>query len=91
VSFRRRIVVLAAAAVALAVVLSAVVTYVVVRRELRADVDASLRELQPRVAVSEEKVSGVRGEAGGKPGTGRNTQLQVTVPGAAFGGASGVA
>jgi two-component system, OmpR family, sensor histidine kinase MprB len=98
-SFRRRIVVLAAAAVALAVVLSAVVTYAVVRRELRAGVDASLRELEPQVAVSEEKVRAVsdekvrsaRGEAGGKPRTDRNTQLQVRVPGAAFGGASGVA
>jgi two-component system sensor histidine kinase MprB len=98
-SFRRRTVVLAAAAVALAVVLSAVITYVVVRRELRAGVDASLRELQPQVAVSEEKVRAVsdekvrsaRGEAGGKPRTDRNTQLQVRVPRAAFGGASGVA
>ena len=48
-TFRRRIVVLAAGAVAAAIALAAVVTYVVVRDDLRAGVDASLRELRPKV------------------------------------------
>jgi two-component system sensor histidine kinase MprB len=48
-SFRRRIVVLAAGAVAAAIALAAIVTYVVVRHELRGGVDASLRGLGPKV------------------------------------------
>jgi two-component system, OmpR family, sensor histidine kinase MprB len=50
-SFRRRIVVLAASAVAAAIALAAVVTYVVVRHELRAGVDDSLRKQRPRVTI----------------------------------------
>jgi two-component system, OmpR family, sensor histidine kinase MprB len=50
-TFRRRIVVLAAGAVAVAIALAAVVTYVVVRHELRGGVDASLRALRPKVVV----------------------------------------
>jgi two-component system sensor histidine kinase MprB len=48
-SFRRRIVVLAAGAVAMAIALAAVVTYVVVGHELRGGVDASLRGKRPNV------------------------------------------
>jgi two-component system, OmpR family, sensor histidine kinase MprB len=51
-SFRRRIVVLAASAVATAIALAAVVTYVVVRHELRGGVDASLRQQRPRVVFA---------------------------------------
>jgi len=47
-TFRRRIVVLAAGAVAAAVALASVVTFVVVRHELRAGVDASLRKQRPK-------------------------------------------
>ncbi len=43
-SFRRRMVLLAAGAVAAAVVLASVVVYVVTRNELRAQIDASLRQ-----------------------------------------------
>ncbi|MEN3280797.1 MAG: two-component system, OmpR family, sensor histidine kinase MprB [Solirubrobacteraceae bacterium] len=50
-SFRRRIVVLAAAAVTAAIALAAVVTYVVVRHELRGAVDASLRGKRPKVVL----------------------------------------
>jgi two-component system, OmpR family, sensor histidine kinase MprB len=50
VSFRRRLVVLAAAAVAAAIALAGVVTYVVVRHELRAGVDERLQDLVPRVS-----------------------------------------
>ena len=42
-SFRRRITIAAAAAVAVAVVLASVITYVLVRRELRGEIDSSLR------------------------------------------------
>ena len=48
-TFRRRIVVLAASAVAAAIALASVITFVVVRHDLRADVDASLRGLRPKV------------------------------------------
>jgi two-component system sensor histidine kinase MprB len=48
-TFRRRIVVLAAGAVAAAIALAAIVTYVVVGHELRGGVDASLRGLRPKV------------------------------------------
>jgi two-component system, OmpR family, sensor histidine kinase MprB len=48
-TFRRRIVVLAAGAVAVAIALAAVVTYVVVRHELRGGIDASLRQQRPKV------------------------------------------
>jgi two-component system, OmpR family, sensor histidine kinase MprB len=47
VSFRRRIAVTAAAAVAVAVVLGSVVAYVVVRDTLRGQIDASLRSALP--------------------------------------------
>jgi two-component system, OmpR family, sensor histidine kinase MprB len=50
-SFRRRIVVLSAVAVAAAIALAAVITYVVVRRELRGGVDASLRQQRPKVVL----------------------------------------
>lgn len=50
-TFRRRIVLLAAGAVATAIALAAVVTYLVVRRDLRSDVDESLRGLTPKVVL----------------------------------------
>jgi two-component system, OmpR family, sensor histidine kinase MprB len=63
-SFRRRIVVLAAAAVTAAIALAAIVTYVVVRHELRGGVDASLRGKQPKVVF----VSRVAKSSGHPPG-----------------------
>lgn len=45
-SFRRRLVLLSAGAVAVAVVVASVIVYVVVRGELRGDVDRRLRSLQ---------------------------------------------
>jgi two-component system sensor histidine kinase MprB len=50
VSFRRRLVLLAAAAVAMAIALAGVVTYVVVRHELGDGVDERLRALVARVS-----------------------------------------
>jgi HAMP domain-containing protein len=63
-SFRRRMVLLAATAVAAAIVLASGVVYVVTRGELRGQLDASLREkIQPgrRSAVRIE-ISGTRGQ-----------------------------
>ena len=68
-SFRRRIVVLAAGAVAAAIALAALVTYVVVRHELRGAVDASLRQQRPKVAI----VSSVRAPAPGQSIGGKAT------------------
>jgi two-component system, OmpR family, sensor histidine kinase MprB len=71
-SFRLRLTLVAAAAVALAVVLASVVVYVVVRGELRDTVDEGLRERA--VAISQRPLEGVfrgpgpeLGEAGGYP------------------------
>jgi two-component system sensor histidine kinase MprB len=90
-SFRRRIVVLAAAAVAVAIALAAVVTYVVVRHELRAGVDASLRELEPRTVVFRDDPSEtVRGTVQRAPKRVKQT-FRVQLPDAPFGGARGVA
>ena len=51
-SYRRRLVLLAALAVALAVALASVVTYVSVRAQLRHSVDDGLRSLAARVATA---------------------------------------
>jgi two-component system, OmpR family, sensor histidine kinase MprB len=62
-SFRRRIVVLAASAVAAAIALAAVVTYVVVGHELRGGVDASLRKQQPKVLFISKRTGGAPGQS----------------------------
>ncbi len=77
-SLRRRLVVLAAGAVAVAVALAGVVTYVVVRGDLRAQVDDALRSLAPKVVPVPP------------PGDGKMV-MRLFVPQAEFGGASGVA
>jgi two-component system sensor histidine kinase MprB len=92
-TFRRRIVLLSAAAVALALAFAATVTYVVVREDLRAGVDDALRQTDPKIVVGTNTVA--------TPGTSvRRTEgphgssLSVThveVPDEAFGGAAGVA
>lgn len=51
-SLRRRLVLLTAAAVSLAIVLASVVTYAIVRDNLRGQVDSALRELVPQVTVA---------------------------------------
>ncbi|HEX6743083.1 MAG TPA: HAMP domain-containing sensor histidine kinase [Solirubrobacteraceae bacterium] len=65
-TFRRRIVVLAAGAVAAAVALASVITFVVVRHELRGGVDASLRKQRPKVML----VSRIDAPTGAGPGQG---------------------
>jgi two-component system sensor histidine kinase MprB len=75
-SFRRRIVLLAAAAVAVAIALAAGVTYVVVRHELRGGVDASLRDLRPKVVVS--RVDKNTAPAPGQAGVGQSAGQTVS-------------
>jgi two-component system sensor histidine kinase MprB len=65
-TFRRRIVILAAAAVATAIALAAIVTYVVVRHELRGGVDASLRAQRPKLIF----ISRISRSTGGASGPG---------------------
>jgi two-component system sensor histidine kinase MprB len=104
-SFRRRIVVLAAGAVAAAIALAAVVTYVVVGRELHAGVDASLRQQRPRVAIV-SRASGpgpgqsVAGKAVGQSFStqalddlpaGADQLFQAELPKTEIGGTSGLA
>jgi two-component system sensor histidine kinase MprB len=50
-SFRRRLIVLSAAAVAVAVVLASAIVYVVVRDELRSQVDRQLRDLVAQISI----------------------------------------
>jgi len=92
VTVRRRLVVLAAVAVAAAIALSSVVVYAVVRGELRGQVDDALRGLAPDVLVR-------RAAAGGPGNQSFFTQvlpagaraLQTVVPGDPLGGATGIA
>jgi two-component system sensor histidine kinase MprB len=87
-TFRRRIVVLAAGAVAAAIALAAVVTYVVVGHELHAGVDESLRKQRPRVMIvsSVEKATApAAGQAAGGKSAGRTVSgeaLEQLPPGA---------
>jgi two-component system sensor histidine kinase MprB len=99
-TFRRRIVLLAAAAVATAIALAAVITYMIVRHDLRGSVDAALRGTTPRVILDAQE-PGPDAPAGGtsksvhveKQGPGGSTvdQFRVEVPGSEFGGAIGIA
>jgi two-component system sensor histidine kinase MprB len=95
-TFRRRIVLLAAAAVAAAVALASVVTFVVVRHELRGGVDASLRELRPKVVfVSRTQTGpGSGGQSGtvqsGTAGTDSTDVFEAQLPSTALGGSAGV-
>jgi two-component system sensor histidine kinase MprB len=76
-TFRRRIVLLSAAAVAAAIAFGAVLTYVLVRHELRANVDARLQQTRPELAP-------VPGEDGAG-------DVRVLVRQDEFGGTTGVA
>jgi two-component system sensor histidine kinase MprB len=53
-SFRQRLALLSAAAVAVAVMLASAITFVIVRNELRGEVDRSLTETVDRIAVPAE-------------------------------------
>jgi two-component system, OmpR family, sensor histidine kinase MprB len=105
-TFRRRIVVLAAGAVAAAIALAAVVTYVVVGHELHAGVDASLRKQQPRVLFVSKRTSGapgqsavgtgavgetVSGKAVGQLPPDADELFQAQLPSTELGGAAGLA
>jgi two-component system sensor histidine kinase MprB len=76
-TFRRRIVLLSAAAVATAIALGAVLTYVLVRHELRANVDAQLQQTRPELAPV--------------PGEDSPGDVRVLVRQDEFGGTTGVA
>jgi two-component system, OmpR family, sensor histidine kinase MprB len=90
-TFRRRIVVLAAAAVAVAIALASVVTFVVVRHELRGGVDASLRDLRPKVLfVSRTNAGPGADTAAGGTTVGPGDVFQARLPPTAFGGSAGV-
>jgi two-component system, OmpR family, sensor histidine kinase MprB len=69
-TFRRRIVVLAAGAVAAAVALASVATFVVVRHELRGGVDASLRKQRPKVMIVSRLDRATAPATGQAPGQG---------------------
>jgi two-component system sensor histidine kinase MprB len=56
-TFRRRVIVLVAAAVATAIVLGSAATYVIVRHDLRASVDGQLRSLVARLVVERPAAS----------------------------------
>jgi two-component system sensor histidine kinase MprB len=91
-TFRRRIVLLAAAAVAVAITLAVSITYIIVRYDLRASVDTALRTTRPEVVLlSKDRPPGmaeppVRDEQQTQP-----LDVRVRVPNAAFGDAIGVA
>jgi two-component system sensor histidine kinase MprB len=93
VTFRRRIVVLAAGAVALAVAVAVTIAYVIVRHDLRGSVDDALRQTEPKLTV----ISAAAGGGGAieqkqrAPGQAGVEQQRVEVPKQAFGGAAGVA
>jgi two-component system sensor histidine kinase MprB len=83
-TFRRRIVLLAAAAVAAAIALAASITYIIVRHDLRGSVDAALRATNPQLSVFDELQPGERPK-------GNVQAMRVQVPAGAFGAARGVA
>jgi two-component system, OmpR family, sensor histidine kinase MprB len=92
-TFRRRIVVLAAGAVAVAIALAAVATYVVTRHELRAGVDADLRKQRPRVVFVSRSVTAPAGAGRApEPGDagGSTETFQAQLPPTALGGSAGI-
>jgi two-component system sensor histidine kinase MprB len=92
VTFRRRIVVLAAGAVAAAIALASVITFVLVRHELRADVDESLRGLRPKVLfVNRTNAAPVGpGKEAGKSAAAAGATFQAQLPSTALGGSAGL-
>jgi two-component system, OmpR family, sensor histidine kinase MprB len=97
-TFRRRIVLLAAAAVSVAIALAAVITYMIVRHDLRAGIDAALRATTPEVTLlgggpdqAGDRISGTITKAPAGSGDRAFNQVRVRVPSPAFGEAKGVA
>ena len=90
-SFRRRMVLLAAGAVATAIVLASAVVYVVTRNELRGQLDASLREkITPGQTAVHIQVSGTRTQLAKLAQEGKLPLPVASVLGSAVGaGASG--
>jgi two-component system, OmpR family, sensor histidine kinase MprB len=90
-TFRRRIVLLSAAAVAVAIALAAVVTYVVVGRELHGAVDGKLRASQAKVLFV-TRAEGGRSVARkpGNSGAGSDESVRAQLPPTALGGSVGV-
>jgi two-component system, OmpR family, sensor histidine kinase MprB len=91
-TFRRRIVLLSAAAVAVAIALAAVVTYVVVGRELHGAVDGSLRGSRSKVLFVKRVDAGrsVAGKPGQNASAGSDETVQALLPPTALGGSVGV-
>ena len=85
-TFRRRIVLLTAAAVAVAIALAVTITYIIVRHDLRASVDAGLRSITPEVTFI-RGIGPVHQQALSDVGPG----IRLSVPAPAFGAASGIA
>src|SRR5438132_2629764 len=81
-SFRLRLSLVAAAAVAVAIAVASVLIYFIVRSQLRAPVDSSLRE---RAAMISQLHFGIRLFETGKPG-----QFFADLPGPQFGEATGI-
>lgn len=101
-SLRQRLVLLTGGAVSLAIVLASLVTYAVVRDNLRDQVDGALRELVPQVTVAAEPLSAddVGGATSMQPtyptdadpsAPGPRRTFKVVVPRDDLGGASGIA
>jgi two-component system sensor histidine kinase MprB len=90
-TFRRRIILLTAAAVAVAIALAVCSTYVIVRHDLHSGIDAQLWASNPEVIVTQGSAS--TGVEGPTPpgGAGVLSNARVQVPAAAFGAASGIA
>jgi two-component system, OmpR family, sensor histidine kinase MprB len=92
-TFRRRIVLLSAGAVAVAIALAAVVTYVVVGRELHGAVDGSLRGSRSKVLFVKQTArapQSVRGKPGQDARAGSDETVQAQLPPTALGGSAGV-
>jgi two-component system, OmpR family, sensor histidine kinase MprB len=85
-TFRRRIVLLSAAAVALALAFAATITYIVVRQDLRAGIDDGLRRTDPQITTVFQQQDGDP-----QPGLTGTKVTRVAVPDGTFGDATGVA
>jgi two-component system sensor histidine kinase MprB len=92
-TFRRRIVLLAAAAVATAITLATVIAYILVRHDLRASVDGALRSTEPRVTfvsaqgkVKDKRLATKGGPAAGTSAAGRPDFSSAVPPGTIPGG-----
>jgi two-component system sensor histidine kinase MprB len=93
-TFRRRIVLLAAAAVAGAIALGAIMTYIIVGHELRASVDRALNQTRPEVTFLAERGDDATGPLPRPPAGEADelyNQVRVRVPGGEFGATKGIA